>query len=51
MSEDNKQLTENYLNSEQYYRRAISLPIYPTLTTGDQDYVVEELSRCIKALE
>jgi UDP-4-amino-4,6-dideoxy-N-acetyl-beta-L-altrosamine transaminase len=42
---------ENYLNSEQYYRRAMSLPIYPTLTTGDQDYVVEELSRCIKALE
>jgi hypothetical protein len=42
---------ENYLNSEQYYRRAISLPIYPTLTTGDQDYVIEELSRCIKALE
>ena len=41
---------ENYPNSEKYYKSAISLPIYPSLTMDDQDYVIEELIRCIKAL-
>lgn len=29
--------------AEQYYREAISLPMYPTLSEPDQDYVVESL--------
>jgi len=35
--------SNNYPNSEFYYSRAISLPIYPTLTTKDQNYIIEEL--------
>ncbi len=29
--------------AEQYYREAISLPMYPTLSETDQDYVVDSL--------
>lgn len=30
-------------NAEQYYKNCISLPMYPTLTTFDQDYVVSTI--------
>lgn len=29
------------VNSEKYYERCISLPMYPTLTNQDQDYVID----------
>jgi dTDP-4-amino-4,6-dideoxygalactose transaminase len=31
---------EDYPEAEQYYREAISLPMHPTLTQDEQDYVV-----------
>lgn len=31
-------------NAEQYYKTAISIPIYPDLTISEQDYVVEKIS-------
>jgi len=40
----------NFPKAEQYYSRAISLPIYPTLSIKDQDYVISELSKCIENL-
>lgn len=30
-------------HSETYYRRAITLPLYPGLTNGQQDYVIEQV--------
>lgn len=33
--------------SEQYYQRAISLPVYPSLTEGQQRYVIEQVSRAL----
>ena len=33
----------DYPNAEGYYKRAISLPIYPTLEKAKQDFVVEQL--------
>ena len=34
--------------SEQYYREAISLPLYPDLTEEQQDYIVETLEGILK---
>jgi len=34
-------------NAEQYHKEAISIPIYPTMTTVQQDKVVKELSRIL----
>ena len=34
--------------AEMYYQRAISLPLYPALTTRDQDYVVGALRNAFK---
>jgi len=31
-------------NAEQYYKTAISIPIYPDLTISEQDYVIEKIS-------
>ena len=31
----------DFPNSEEYYKRAISLPIFPTLTDNEQSYVIE----------
>lgn len=33
-------------NAEQYYERAISLPLYPDLTDEEQDYVIEQVLKC-----
>lgn len=33
----------DFPNSEKYYRRAISLPIYPKLSGKDQHYVIEKI--------
>lgn len=34
-------------HAEQYYREAISLPMYPTLRDSDQDYVIEQMNRIL----
>lgn len=34
-------------HAEQYYERAISLPIYPLLTDEEQDYVIQCLLECL----
>lgn len=40
---------EEYLpNAEQYYSRAISLPLYPELTNEDQDYVIEQVKNVLR---
>ncbi|MGE8422228.1 MAG: DegT/DnrJ/EryC1/StrS family aminotransferase, partial [Sphingobacterium siyangense] len=31
------------LHAEQYYKHCISLPMYPTLTEAEQEYVIEEI--------
>ena len=31
------------INAENYYSRCISLPMYPTLTNEEQDYVIESI--------
>ena len=31
----------DFPNSENYYKKAISLPIFPTLTENEQSYVIE----------
>jgi dTDP-4-amino-4,6-dideoxygalactose transaminase len=33
----------DYPQAEQYYREAISIPMHPTLTDAEQDFVVESL--------
>lgn len=35
----------DFPNSEEYYKRAISLPIYPTLTADEQSYVIETVKK------
>lgn len=37
----------DFPNAEQYYREAISLPLYPTLSHEQQDQVVEVLKRAL----
>ena len=39
---------KNYENSEQYYKQAISIPIYPSLTQKDQNYVISCIIKSIK---
>jgi len=36
--------------AEDYYARTISLPIFPAMTTADQDKVVEVVRRCVGAI-
>ena len=33
----------NLSNSEQYYERCLSLPMYPTLSNAEQDFVIEKV--------
>ena len=33
----------DYPNAENYYRQEISLPIYPSLTKHDQQYVINSI--------
>lgn len=35
------------LNAEEYYKHCISLPLYPKLTIGEQDYVIENVIRAV----
>lgn len=35
-------------NAELFYNKAISIPIYPTLTIKDQDYIVESLAESLE---
>ena len=35
-------------NAEQYYQRAISLPLYPELTDEEQDYVIEQVLQYLR---
>ena len=35
----------DFPNSENYYKRAISLPIFPTLTENEQSYVIETVKK------
>ena len=35
-------------NSENYYSKCISLPMYPTLTRGEQEFVIEEILKFVK---
>lgn len=37
----------DFPNSERYYRRALSIPLYPALSEQQQDFVVEQLSRVL----
>lgn len=34
-------------NAEEYYRRVITLPLYPELTDEDQAYVIEQVKRAV----
>lgn len=38
----------NFPQAEQYYKEAISLPLYPDLTEEQQDYIVETLEGILK---
>lgn len=40
--------TGDFPQAEQYYREAISLPLYPDLTEEQQDYIVETLKGILK---
>ena len=33
----------DFPNAEQYYQRAISLPLYPKLSSSDQQYIIEQV--------
>lgn len=35
----------NFPNAERYYRRAITIPLYPTMTDAEQGYVIDALKR------
>ena len=37
----------DYPNAEQYYLEAITLPIHPSLTIKQQDYIIETLRLCL----
>jgi dTDP-4-amino-4,6-dideoxygalactose transaminase len=34
----------DFPNAEKYYKNCISLPIYPTLTDDEQDYVIDKIN-------
>lgn len=38
----------NLTNAENYYNRCISLPMYPTLTSEEQDFVIEKVLSFVK---
>ena len=39
---------EEFPNSEDYYRRALTLPLYPTLTDSEQHYVISKLTDALE---
>ena len=39
---------DDFPQAEQYYREAITLPLFPTLTEGEQDYVVSTLRNALR---
>ena len=43
-----KILTSKLVNSEEYYSRCISIPLYSNLSIKDQDYVIKNLKKLIK---
>jgi dTDP-4-amino-4,6-dideoxygalactose transaminase len=40
---------EDFPQAQAYYREAISLPLYQTLTDAQQDYVITALSQALAA--
>jgi dTDP-4-amino-4,6-dideoxygalactose transaminase len=36
-------------NAENYYKHCISLPMYPTLSVDQQDYVIEKIAAFFNA--
>ena len=38
---------KNLTNSEDYFRRAITLPLYPSMTHSDQDFVINQLAQAL----
>jgi len=36
------------VNAENYYKHCISLPMYPTLTDEEQDFVIEKIENFYK---
>jgi len=38
----------DFPTAEQYYKRAISLPLYPELSPGEQTYIIESLIQCLE---
>ncbi|MDB9782622.1 UDP-4-amino-4,6-dideoxy-N-acetyl-beta-L-altrosamine transaminase [Winogradskyella sp.] len=36
------------INAENYYANCISLPMYPTLSNKEQDFVIEQILMCLK---
>ena len=38
----------DFPNAEEYYKEAISLPIYPTLSLEDQNFVIQRLKKLTK---
>lgn len=38
----------DFPTSEQFYKMALTLPLYPSLSTNEQDFVVESLSEVLK---
>ena len=37
----------DFPNSENYYKTAISLPMFPTLTENEQSYVIKTVKNCV----
>jgi len=40
----------DYPLAEEYYRHAITIPLYPAMSDNDVDLVIEAVYRCVKAL-
>jgi dTDP-4-amino-4,6-dideoxygalactose transaminase len=38
----------DFPEAEEYYREAISIPMHPTLTTSEQDYVVSSIKEAMR---
>ena len=39
----------DYPEAEQYYREAISIPMHPTLTLQEQDFVIQSIREAVGA--
>ena len=39
---------EDFPVAEDYYSKALSIPIFPTLTRQEQDFVIEKISEVCK---